>query len=1021
MAVTMLLLGSPSLGLAGVRSVFDLDNPDGGPFPSDRFTVTDDRNITGLRVALPLPDCTARPTDCDDLRVVNTLDGFNVTPRISIPFDAPIDLSTVNSRTVFFVRLGNTRHDDDRGHSARIGINQVVWDPEGNVLHAKSDQLLDQHTRYLLIATSGLRDVFGAPVQPADAFRAFLGESRDRNDGYGRGREDRSVTAYRRAIRAALRAAGISPKHVVAASVFTTLSVTAFLEKVRDQIKATPTEPADFLIGPGGSPALFDVASLRNLVLRRQVGTNPVLFSNLQLFGNVSPNVGTLAYGKFRSPNYLLPEVFIPEIGTRTVTPIPQGTNEIYFTLQLPLGQPPPGGWPVVIYGHGGGVTKDDFPLVFAGTMAANGIATISINAVGHGGGPLGTLDVTTANGTTSIPAGGRGIDQGKVGFIGPQEGFSTLFRSPQQIIGARDGIRQTVVDLMQLVHVIQAGMPNIDASRIYYFGISLGGMYGIPFLAVEPYVRFGVPNVAAASLDGVGAPRLLPDSRAGVGITLANRAPSLVNPPGLTAIDDVPVGRPYFDENIPVRDMPPLVNTVSGAMEIQKIFDWSEWVSQSGDPVAYAPYLRREPLPGVPAKSIIFQFAKGDLSVANPTSSALIRAGDLADVSTFFRNDLAFADHLGGVDLPRDPHRFVLQVGGSGIPAIAIPAQQQIATFFATEGHIIAPPGAERYFEVPVVLPLPEDLAFIPPIHPVPVFSEFPIVPTYPRQNTSPVAIVTGPDGNLWFAEFAGNQIGRITLDGLIIEFAIPTPNSQPSGITVGPDRNLWFTEQNGNQIGRITPDGGITEFAVPTPGSGPTLITAGPDGNLWFTELTGNKIARITTAGVVTEFPVPTPGSGPNGITTGPDGNLWFTERDRSQIGRITPEGAVTEFVIPTPFSGPRGITAGPDGNVWFVESNSNRIGRITPGGVITEVLAFTGNFPRQITAGADGNLWFTAFNSNLIGRITTAGGGGFGGIWFVPTPSSGPLGITTGPDGNIWFTEANVNRIGQITIVP
>src|SRR5262249_6820820 len=147
-------------------------------------------------------------------------------------------------------------------------------------------------------------------------------------------------------------------------------------------------------------------------------------------------------------------------------------------------------------------------------------------------------------------------------------------------------------------------------------------------------------------------------------------------------------------------------------------------------------------------------------------------RAGDLADVSTFFRNDLAFADLEG---LPRDPHRFVLQLPGSGISAIAIPAQQQIATFFATEGHIIAPPGAERYFEVPVVLPLPEDLAFIPPI-PGPVFSEIPIVPTYPRPNSVPVAIVTGPDGNLWFTEQARNQIGRITPDGVTItEFAIP------------------------------------------------------------------------------------------------------------------------------------------------------------------------------------------------------------------------------------------------------
>jgi hypothetical protein len=33
-----------------------------------------------------------------------------------------------------------------------------------------------------------------------------------------------------------------------------------------------------------------------------------------------------------------------------------------------------------------------------------------------------------------------------------------------------------------------------------------------------------------------------------------------------------------------------------------------------------------------------------------------------------------------------------------------------------------------------------------------------------------------------------------------------LPTANSQPVGITSGSDRNLWFTEFNGNKIGRLT-----------------------------------------------------------------------------------------------------------------------------------------------------------------------------------------------------------------------
>ncbi len=159
------------------------------------------------------------------------------------------------------------------------------------------------------------------------------------------------------------------------------------------------------------------------------------------------------------------------------------------------------------------------------------------------------------------------------------------------------------------------------------------------------------------------------------------------------------------------------------------------------------------------------------------------------------------------------------------------------------------------------------------------------------------------------------------------------------PLGIAAGPDGNLWFTEELGNQIGRITPAGKITEFTLPTNcgdstfGCQPFGITAGPDGNLWFAELNGNRIGRITPAGVITEFHliaicVFSVGCGPDGITAGSDGNLWFTEFDGNAIGRITPSGSFSTFGIPTAKSRPEGITAGPDGNVWFVEENASKI---------------------------------------------------------------------------------------------
>ena len=97
-----------------------------------------------------------------------------------------------------------------------------------------------------------------------------------------------------------------------------------------------------------------------------------------------------------------------------------------------------------------------------------------------------------------------------------------------------------------------------------------------------------------------------------------------------------------------------------------------------------------------------------------NPTATAILRAGQLADRALYFRNDLAYAATGGAV--PKNPHTFLTNIGVAASAAYAVGAQTQIAVFFATNGMTtIDPDGAGPIFEVPVVPPLPEDLSFIP------------------------------------------------------------------------------------------------------------------------------------------------------------------------------------------------------------------------------------------------------------------------------------------------------------------
>ena len=88
--LSVILLWPVLLPAAGVQALFGIESPTAGPFPSDLFTIADRSHNTKLRVNLPFPDCNAHPSDCHDLHVINTLDGFNLQPRLSLPFSGPI-------------------------------------------------------------------------------------------------------------------------------------------------------------------------------------------------------------------------------------------------------------------------------------------------------------------------------------------------------------------------------------------------------------------------------------------------------------------------------------------------------------------------------------------------------------------------------------------------------------------------------------------------------------------------------------------------------------------------------------------------------------------------------------------------------------------------------------------------------------------------------------------------------------------------------------------------------------------
>jgi uncharacterized repeat protein (TIGR01451 family) len=169
------------------------------------------------------------------------------------------------------------------------------------------------------------------------------------------------------------------------------------------------------------------------------------------------------------------------------------------------------------------------------------------------------------------------------------------------------------------------------------------------------------------------------------------------------------------------------------------------------------------------------------------------------------------------------------------------------------------------------------------------------------PTANSGPFGIVQGPDNNVWFTEKTAGKIGKAvdTTNGIndtgnitINDFSIPTANSTPLGIVSGPDGALWFTESTLNSIGQITTAGGVTERLIPTADTSPAMIACDckafpSDTNatqlMWFTENSASVRNAIGKIDALAPNPTPTP-------TPTPSADL--------QIGMSASPSPVTEY---------------------------------------------------------------------------------------------------------------------------
>src|SRR5450755_2415680 len=124
----------------------------------------------------------------------------------------------------------------------------------------------------------------------------------------------------------------------------------------------------------------------------------------------------------------------------------------------------------------------------------------------------------------------------------------------------------------------------------------------------------------------------------------------------------------------------------------------------------------------------------------------------------------------------------------------------------------------------------------------------------TTPSQFDS---IVTGPDKNVWFTDYNGQNLVQMKMAGTTKVFPL-TYNAgthfYPGNMTVGADGKFYISSNNAaGFIGVAKTTGTFSVVTIPSGDYGYNGgLTLGPDGNVWFTEV--KHIAKISTTGHVT-----------------------------------------------------------------------------------------------------------------------------------------------------------------------
>ena len=528
------------------------------PFPNN-LLLSGTTDLT-LNPPLTVPGNPADPRNAPVL-ALSALDGFSTVGPMSFTMSAPPRATSLTAGgpngaiRVFEVLLtgpggGVTSVVRELASPAEFVVGPSASNP--NAVGIVPTAPLKPLTSYMVIVTNGVVDAAGNDATPDQTY--FLAKRTSPLCVNGQSTDPLLPTANACALEplrlltnshlAAANSRGIAPGRVVLSWVATTQSTSQVLQANASRVTPAPVQVAPTGLNLGslgaGLPPVADIF----------IGTITLPYFNDAPARNAAPPAQAAAVlsSFWRSA----PGAYVPPFNGLGLDPtstnvtfanplaVNQGSQTVPLVLTVPNAASgrtrPAAGWPIVIFGHGLTRNRTD-AFAVAATYAAQGFAVIAIDHPLHGiapgqpfyvgSTPFGAVARERTFEVDLIRNNGQPCPPGQpICPDGTPDGSGAHMINLLSLRTSRDNLRQAHMDLITLARTVPRidfngdGVTDFDGSRIAYTGQSLGGIVGVPFLAVESSVNTGFLSVPGGGIAQLlnGSPTFGPQIRAGLG-----------------------------------------------------------------------------------------------------------------------------------------------------------------------------------------------------------------------------------------------------------------------------------------------------------------------------------------------------------------------------------------------------------------------------------------------------------------------------------------------------------------------